>query len=323
MRRGFEITLMAIVVVVFLCATATQNAHAAEKLSGNLKIIHAGSLSVPMKKAGAAFMKMHPDVKVLTEGHGSRTCARQISELGKEYDVFGSADYSVIDSLLVPAHATYTLRFATNEMAIVSAKGTQKLTAENWCDRLLDPKVKWGHSDPNQDPCGYRSLMVLQLAEKLYNKSGFYKNMMDHKGRTMRPKETDLLALIEVGEIDYLFIYRSVAEQHKLDFITLPDEINLKDAAQNNLYAQAEVRLTGKEPGTFIAQKGAPMVYGITIPSNAPNPRAALAFVQFMLSPEGNTIMSSCGQGVIAPAACEQYDALPEVLRGMAAPLPK
>ena len=322
MKRGLGIVIAAILVIV-LCVTVFLKPSPQTGLSGELKIIHAGSLSVPIKEASEVFMKKHPGVKVLTESHGSRTCARQISELGKEYDVFGSADYSVIDTLLIPQHASYTLRFATNEMAIVLAeRAKKKITAETWCDILLDPEIKWGHSDPNQDPCGYRCLMTLQLAEKHYNKAGFYKNMLEHKGRVVRPKETDLLALIETGEIDYLFIYRSVAEQHKLDFITLPDEINLKNPAKSELYAQASVQLTGEKPGEFITKKGAPMVYGITIPGNAPNPPAALAFVELMLGPEGNKIMTSCGQGVIAPAICEQYDALPEELKKIAKPLP-
>jgi tetratricopeptide (TPR) repeat protein len=33
---------------------------------------------------------------------------------------------------------------------------------------LQKPDVVWGHSSPDLDPCGYRTLMVLQLAEKYY-----------------------------------------------------------------------------------------------------------------------------------------------------------
>ena len=62
------------------------------------------------------------------------------------------------------------------------------------------------------------------LAEELRQK---------HGGKYIRPKETDLLALLEAGEIDYLFIYRSVAGQHGLKMILLDDEINLKSSALN------------------------------------------------------------------------------------------
>jgi len=273
-----------------------------------------------MKKAGEAFAQVHPAIRVITESHGSRTCARQISELGKAYDVFGSADYAVIDNLLIPDHAAFSVRFATNEMAIVRGEGAPEITSENWCERLLEPDVKWGHSDPNQDPCGYRTHLVIQLAERHYRKSDLCKKMLAHKGRVVRPKEVDLLALIDAGEIDYLFIYRSVAEQHKLKYLILPDEVNLKDSARKELYARAAIRITGKKPGQMITKKGAPMVYGVAIPRNAPNPRAALAFVKFLLGPDGRKIMKDCGQGTIAPGICEQFDALPDELKTLAGP---
>jgi molybdate/tungstate transport system substrate-binding protein len=120
----------------------------------------------------------------------------------------------------------------------------------------------------------------------------------------VRPKETDLLALLEAHAIDYLFIYRSVAQQHKLKYITLPPEISLKNKANNSYYRQASIKITGKKPGEFISKKGAAMVYGITIPQNAKspaNPKGAVAFVNFILSEEGKKIMKQNGQGVISP----------------------
>ena len=323
-RYSLAVGLAATTAVLVLCScdSTEPGSEGGQELFGELRVLHAGSLSIPMQRAGEAFAMKHPGIKVLTESHGSRTCARQISELGKAYDVFGSADYTVIDNLLIPDHAPFNLRFATNEMAIVLSRDADQVTAENWCDRLLDTSTRWGHSDPDQDPCGYRTLLVLQLAEKHYERPSFYERMLSHNGRIVRPKETGLLALVETGEIDYLFIYRSVAQQHGLDYIALPDEINLKDSSRTDLYAQAQVNVTGAEPGTRITKRGAPMVYGITVPQDAPNRRAALAFVEFMLGPEGQGIMESCGQGVIVPAVCEQYESLPDELKGLATALP-
>ncbi len=47
------------------------------------------------------------------------------------------------------------------------------------------------------------------------------------------------------------------------------------------------------------------MVYGITIPQNEKSPthpKGAVAFVNFVLSSEGEEIMKQNGQGVISPA---------------------
>src|SRR5208283_7431 len=93
----------------------------------------------------------------------------------------------------------------------------------------------------------------------------------------IRPKEVDLIALLESGSIDYIFLYRSVAIQHDLKYITLPDEINLKNMGLAGQYATVTTEINGKEPGKKEAVKGEPMVYGITMLRNAPNKPAAIA----------------------------------------------
>jgi len=109
------------------------------------------------------------------------------------------------------------------------------------------------------------------------------------------------LGLLEAGAYDYLFIYKSVAEQHALEYIELPPEISLKSKKYTDYYKQVSFKVTGKKPGSFIVKKGAPMVYGITVIKNAPNKKGAELFVRFVLSPEGQTIMKKNGQGVINP----------------------
>ena len=87
-------------------------------LKGKLVVFHAGSLSVPFRQLAAAFRKKHPGVTVQAEAAGSRHCARKISDLGRRADVMGSADFRVVENLVMPEHATWNIRFATNEMAI-------------------------------------------------------------------------------------------------------------------------------------------------------------------------------------------------------------
>ncbi|MBU8920681.1 MAG: substrate-binding domain-containing protein, partial [Bacteroidales bacterium] len=72
----------------------------------DLVIFHAGSLSVPLRRIANLYMEKNPGVNVLLEAAGSRACARKISELGRECGVMASADYTVIDQLLIPDHAS-------------------------------------------------------------------------------------------------------------------------------------------------------------------------------------------------------------------------
>lgn len=300
-------------------------AHAVEApsdIGGELMVFHAGSLAVPFKEVVKAFNKEYPSVRVLTEAAGSRACARKISDLNRDCDVFGSADYTVIDTLLIPEHTKWNIRFAANEMVIAYTEVSRRADAidsDNWHRILLEKNVAYGRADPNADPCGYRTVLCSKLAEIHYGEPGLAERLLGKDRRHIRPKETDLLALLEVGEIDYFFIYRSVARQHGLKWVTLPDEINLKNPEMAGIYRKATVEISGKTLGSVIEKSGAPMVYGVTIPKSARNPKAALAFVTFLLERDkGMAIMERNGQPSLVPTLSDTYDDIPGPLKRFA-----
>jgi molybdate/tungstate transport system substrate-binding protein len=300
-------SLWYIISIVLLAGLGGCKEKGTADVKNELIIFHAGSLSIPFRQISAEFQKEHPDIVIMAEASGSRIAARKISDLKQECDVMGSSDYKVVEELLMPNHADFNIRFALNEMVIAyidKSKYSDKITADNWYEILLKDEVAFGRSNPDFDPCGYRTLMVFQLAEKYYKISGLAEKL-GQKNKHIRPKETDLLVLLEAGEIDYLFIYRSVAAQHGLKMIFLPDEINLKAGDLTELYNSASVKLSGKKPGQFITRHGEPMVYSVTIPNNAPNPKAAGAWVGFLLSPKGRAIMEANGQPCLKPAKAD------------------
>ena len=306
-------------VLLFSC-----NGHKQEKtqtggLSGDLIIFHAGSLSVPFKEIASAFEKENPDVNVVMEAAGSRTCARKITDMKKECDIMASADYTVIDQLLIPDYTSWNIKFTSNEMTIVftdESKFSDSINKENWMDILLDDDVAYGRSDPDFDPCGYRAVLTMKLAETFYEKPGLAKRMLKKDINYIRPKETDLLALLESHNLDYIFLYRSVAKQHGLKYLFLPDEVNLKNSDFTYLYNSVNVEISGKKPGEKISKQGEPMVYGITILKNAPNTEIALTFVEFLLAKDkGMKIMEENGQPSIVPVKCETYRSVPEELK--------
>ncbi len=273
---------------------------------GKVIIFHAGSLSIPMKQMAAAFDKQYPGVKVLMEAGGSRICARKITDLKKPCDIMASADYSVIDTLLIPKYASWDVHFATNEMAIMyrpNSKYAKEINTHNWYKILLKKGVEYGHSDPNSDPAGYRSQLVWQLAQKYYKVPGLYAKLRANCPlENVRPKETDLIPLLQAGQLDYVFIYKSVCQQHHMPFVSLPVQINLGSPAYENFYKQASIKISGKKPGTFVEKKGEPMIYGITIPKNPPDGKWAVRFLAFVLGPKGRAIMEKNGQHAIYPA---------------------
>jgi molybdate/tungstate transport system substrate-binding protein len=292
-----------LVFAVIMAMTVAGGALAAEKIT----IYHAGSLAAPMAKIEALYEAVNPGVDVLRESGGSAALARKITDLGGGCDVFLSADYMVIEKLLRPAGADWNVTFASNAIVLMygpKSKYKDEVNTKNWTKVMMRPDVRWGHSEPDADPCGYRSLMVLQLAEKYYGDKGLYERAMKDPQRAVRQKAIELVAMVESGAMDYAFEYKSVAVQHNLSYVELPKEINLMDPALDKEYATVSVELAGKEPGTKMKVKGEPIVYGLTIPKTAPNAKGAMSFVKFVLDPKGGLpVFQNMGQDIVGPSS--------------------
>ncbi len=273
---------------------------------GKLVMFHAGSLAVPFEAMEKAFEAKYPKVDLQREGAGSQACARKITDLKKPCDIMASADFKVIDKLLIPDYADWNIRFATNQLVLCyteKSKYAGEINAKNWHEILQRKGVIWGHSDPNLDPCGYRSLMVLQLAEKHYKTPGLYDKIIANRPQeNVRPKSVELVSLLQTGNMDYAWEYLSVAAQHGLKYIVLPDEINLGNYKYDHLYQHAVVKVTGEKPGTFMDMKGDSTTYGVTLIKNAPNREAAIAFLKYMLDPQGGLkVLKDQGQPPFIP----------------------
>lgn len=268
---------------------------------GQLIVFNAGSLARPFSDLLRTFKAKYPDVVPAQENSGSLEAARKLTDLGKIPDVIGVADYGIIPKLLIPQYATWYATFARNSMVLIytdQSVGAREINGQNWWQVLLRPEVRAGHSDPTLDPNGYRTLMVFQLAEKFYRQPGLAVRL-DHAipPRYIRPKEADLTALVQAGELDYSWSYASIAKTAGLRHVQLPREIDLSDPALADWYRQAIVRLPGKQRAgaDSVEFQGEPIVYALTIPTGAPHPHTAAAFVRFVFSPEGQAILRDNG----------------------------
>lgn len=279
---------------------ATQFA-AAQSPTGPLVVFNAGSLAAPFRDALQAFRARYPGIEPRQESSGSIEAARKLTELGKIPDLLGVADSAVIPSLLIPAHATWYVTFARNAMVLIHtdrSAGARDINQDTWWQVLLRPGVRTGRSDPSLDPNGYRTLFVTQLAERHYRQPGLAAKLVAAMPpRYMRPKEADLVALVQAGELDYAFSYRSIAVTTGLRAVALPPEVDLSDPARAAAYGAATTKVPGAtRAGTDSIQiTGAPIVYALTIPDRAPNRAAAVAFARFLLSADGQAIFRKHG----------------------------
>lgn len=329
MKKGTRVAVVLVLILLGMTtgvfARGAQEVRESEEISGVLTIFHAGSLSVPFDTMEKEFESKYPEVDIQREAGGSTASARKISELGKPADIMASADYTVIDKILIPDFAGLNIRFATNQLVLCytdSSRYAGEVNSDNWYDILQRKGVVWGHSDPNLDPCGYRSLMVMQLAEDYYGIAGLYDKLLANRPEeNVRPKSVDLISLLQSGNMDYAWEYLSVAEQHQLNYVTIPDNINLGNYEYDDYYKNAEVEVTGSNPGETMKLYGKSITYGVTLVKDRPNPAAADAFLAYMLDPEGGLkILKSMGQPPFVPARVptdEMYGMLSPSLKGL------
>jgi molybdate/tungstate transport system substrate-binding protein len=296
-RRISLCAALALVPGLVACA----NPGAAQAPTGPLVVFNAGSLAHPVRELLGAFHRRYPDVRGVHESSGSLEAARKLTELGKIPDVLAVADYGVIEKLLFPRHASWHAAFGSNAMVLAHTErsaGAKEVTSDNWWRVLLRPGVRSGHSNPSLDPNGYRTLMVFQLAESHYGQPGLARQLAAAvPARHIRPKETDLTALLQAGELDYAWSYRSLAKTTGLRWVELPAEINLSDPAKSDRYAAARVRLPGASMrgADSVEFRGEPIVYALTIPAAAPHRATAEAIERFVFTGEGQEILRRSG----------------------------
>ena len=313
-RRSFErragTRALLAVAAVCIVGCGRDRARAARE---PLVVLHAGSLARPLRAALDSFTA-ETQIPVVTVSAGSVEAARRITELGDIPDVIALADAEVFPALLVPRYVDTYSTFAGNRMVI--ALGARRTAAgvdsTNWYRALSAPGVEVGRSDPDRDPAGYRALMVLRLAEREYRDSSIARSVLARSpAANVRPKSSDLIALLQTGALDYAFVYESSARAAALRWIELPAAINLGDATFADEYRRVSVKIAGRSRGDSIEVRGAPIRYALAVPHGAPHPDRASELETFLLSTRGLNAMHAAGLDLLAPGTLRSPVARP------------
>jgi molybdate/tungstate transport system substrate-binding protein len=287
-----------------------------------LTIFAAGTLAVPFKQATALYEKQNPDVTVQAQFGGSVKMAKQISDLHQDADILAVADYNVIPKYMfgTPPHASWYAGFARNAITFVytdKSKFANEINADNWYKVLARSGVEIGRSNPDTDPSGYQTVQMLNLAEAYYKAPGLEDSVLKNAPpANMRDTETSLIAALQLGQIDYLAIYRSDALQHHLKFIDLPAQIDLSDPADAAAYKQGVAHTKNGD------LDGTPIVYAVTTVDGSMQAAAAKKYVALLLGPAGQGIMKDNGFGTFSPAYAAHAEAMPADLRKLVQPWP-
>lgn len=228
-----------------------------------ITLFAAASLARPLAAITDSFQR-RANVSTLVELGGSMEQSRKITDLGRVPDVLMLVDDDVI-AALVPTHLDWYVRFATNQLVVAyggQSRLAHAITPENWWEVLSRPEVRIGRADPTIAPVGRHALDLLRRLDGYYKRRGIGDTLIARAAlRYLRPNATELAALLETGEVDYLLEYESVARQYGFKFVPLPADL------------------------------APPVLYGVSVPRQATHPAAATELIAYLLSDEGRRVL--------------------------------
>ena len=264
-----------------------------EKNLSKVTIFEAAGFA-PVIDAVSADAEQKLNTRIFAEASGTQIACRKVSELGRKCDVLVSADEKLFAEIL-PEYTNFRIDFATDEIVLAFGQRAKFAdeTEKDWAKTLFEKDVRLGRGDENLSPIGYRNLMVWELQGKNGNMHGFSRNLQ-LKCVKVVDDVMQLAPLLKTGEIDYAFLYRSMCIAQDIRHIRLDRKINLGDMSED--YSGVSVILRN---GKTI--KGGPVIFSLTVPSNAEHPETAAKLIRYLLT-EKNGVLKSRGFTPIKPS---------------------
>jgi molybdate/tungstate transport system substrate-binding protein len=311
-----------------------------------LGIWGAGTLATLFPLIAGQVQNQTPCISGTTQTYeGSLDITTAITTLGVKADVAALADYRLIPSLLEPTYASYEIVFAGTPEVLVynpSLPAFAGVNTTNWAQKLVQdvttpgnkPMAVWNAST---DPNGYNEIFSLQLQGMLYNNgntSTYYGQLyggasgtpaVPNPSRTILEHESQAATLMRTGVVSAMITYRAYAIANGLSYVPFNPIVGLQANNSTALadYAKLSTTLFGGSPGTFTTAVPAPVLFAVTVPTNAPNPTLGEDFVHFLLSPQGEAILTAGGAFTpITPAWSDHPSAVPASLSADVTSLP-
>lgn len=260
-----------------------------------LDIAYAGSMGSmmegPLKTSVAKSLKL----EMHGQAQGSSALAQLIVGGSIRPDVFIPVTPGPMLTVLHAGKADTAEPIAHTEMVIAyspKSRFSSKLEAASkgkakWWEVLQEPGLRFGRTDPVTDPQGRNIIFTLMLAAELYRQSDLVERVL---GPTINDKqifsEPTVEARLQSGELDAASAYKIQPGPFHLPYIPLAKEINL--SGQNVRADHPDVTLTlgGK---TYSPE---PLIYYAAALKDAPNPKGATAFVEWLKGKEAQGIFT-------------------------------
>jgi molybdate/tungstate transport system substrate-binding protein len=304
--------------------------------SGTLSVIAAGSLSPVLPSLASAFANATPGVSAPFAAQlyeGSTAAASALTLPNQPYDLFVAADFRVIPQHLEPPSATvasWEAVFATDPLVLAyepRVAGLSGISSTNWYQKIVGPGVTLGVANASSDPLGANAIFALELTDVLTHQDGaFYGHFFQGRpGALASPtdaakyvSENVAATALSTGEVSTFLIYRSYAEVDHLAYVPLNSSVNLGAYDPVDVSRYATVNTTVLSGTSTEVKRGAPVLFALTVPTNAPNDALGVAFASYLLSNATAATWAADGFVPLAPVWTDEPAHLPAALSGTA-----
>lgn len=259
-----------------------------------LDVAYAGSMGSmmegPIKISAAQNLKL----EFRGRGTGSSALAQLIVGGSIRPDVFIPVTPGPALTVLRGGKADVAQPIAHTEMVIAYSPKSKfasrfaavgKSKKENWWEILLEPGLRFGRTDPVTDPQGRNIIFTMMLAAKIYKQADLVEKVL---GPTINERqiftEPTVMARLQSGELDASSAYKIQPGPLNLPYVTLPREVNLSGQTIHTDHPEITLAVGGK---TYNPE---PLIYYACVLKDAPNPKGAAAFAQWLRGDEGQSI---------------------------------
>jgi len=283
--------IAAVAVLVAGCSsssTSTSTTSSSARGSGKVQVLYAGSLVNAMEKTVGPAFSSATGYTYQGRGAGAVQLANQIKAKTLRGDVFISASPGPDKALEGTANGDWVSWYSTiGTSALVLAynpnsKFADDLKSKPWTQVLTEPGIRLGRTDPKLDPKGQLTVAALDQAAKNASDPSLASTV--ENAAQVFPEE-ELVGRLQSGQLDAGFFYTLEASVTKLPTVGL----NLPDAHAT---------------------------YTVTVLNNGSNAAGGIAFVTYLLSPQGRDQLTAAGMSLTPkPTLAGPSSAVPADLR--------
>jgi len=291
-RRDFVANSGSLVLSVAVAMAGFKNTATAADLTA-VDVAYAGSMSSLMEGPVKATTAQTLKLDFHGRAQGSSALAQLIVGGSIRPDVFVAITPGPMLIVIRAGKAEVARPIAHTEMVIAYSPRSHfapQLDAAargngNWWEILQQAGLRFGRTDPVTDPQGRNIIFTMMLAAKLYKRLDLATRIL---GPTLNQRqifsEPTVQARLQSGQLDAASAYRIQPAPFNLPYLTLPQEINLSGEAVHFDHPDVSLTLGGK---TYVPE---PLIYYAAALKDAPNPKGAAAFVDWLRGSEAQDI---------------------------------